>query len=85
MAPMIIGLLRGDRIRLLREASHLGQETLSGMVGVSQSLLSQWENGVGRRPSADKVLRLASVLSTTTEYLLGRTDDSRPRVDPPVC
>ena len=41
---------------------------------IAQTTVSGWENGA-KRPSVDTVVRIADILSVSTDYLLGRTDN----------
>jgi transcriptional regulator with XRE-family HTH domain len=75
--------VRGDRVRDLRKALHLSQYDLSGELRrlnteVAQSWISQIErNGGGLK--GDSLAKLAFILGTSTDYLLGATDDPSPR------
>ena len=77
--------LRGDRVRELRTALSLSQYDVSDELRrmgaeVKQSWLSQVERGgAGLRPEA--LTALAFLLGTSTDYLLGVTDDPSPRED----
>ncbi len=61
----------GRFIRDSREAAGLGQEALAVRLGVSQSLVSQWERGKAV-PSGDKLRPLAEVLKVEVAELVGR-------------
>ena len=50
---------------------------LSAEVGVTEQAVSNWFNQ-GKKPSSDKLVSIANALNTTTDYLLGRTDDPSP-------
>lgn len=66
-----------ERIRNIRlKASHT-QESLAVVIETSIRDVSRWENGESI-PSADMLVRLADALNTSTDYLLGRTDDPTP-------
>lgn len=62
------------RIKQLREQRGLSQEQLALDAGTSQRQISKYETGKND-PTAQVLLALAVSLDTTTEYLLGRTDD----------
>ena len=72
--------VRGDRIRALREAKKMRQSDLAYLAGIAVSFLSEIERG-NRNPGAHVVARIADVLQTSMDYLMGRTDDPRPASD----
>ncbi|KJR35906.1 Cro/Cl family transcriptional regulator [Vibrio navarrensis] len=66
----------GGRIKKLREESlHISKKELSTMLGVSQSAVNQWENGVNY-PSQKRLIELSRVLKTTYEWLVNGTTSS---------
>ena len=67
-ANMINGL--GERIKEQRELKRLSQKGLADIIGVSASIVSNYENGE-RTPSLDILMALARVFQCTTDYLLG--------------
>lgn len=75
--------IRGERVRQLRMDAGLTQEEmvarLHAIVGaVNQSHLSQVERGE-RGLTPETLAAVATVLETSTDYLLGITDDPTPR------
>lgn len=69
----------GDRIRDLRTKQKLSQSELGDKVDTDSTIISRWEtNRV--RPSQKYIARLAKALDTSTDYLLGETDDPKPAV-----
>lgn len=60
----------GERLKVLRQAKGLTQKQLALQLGLSKSVVSSYENGF-RYPSFDVLIKIASVFSTTTDYLLG--------------
>ena len=56
----------------LRQEKKLSQRVVSKELGVSQAVLSHYENGV-REPGLDFVVRAAEYYHVSTDYLLGRT------------
>ncbi|MBQ8953894.1 MAG: helix-turn-helix transcriptional regulator [Clostridia bacterium] len=60
----------GDRLRALRQAKKMTQEQLALQLGVTKSMVSAYENSF-RYPSFEVLIKIASVFSTTTDYLLG--------------
>lgn len=57
------------RLRELREGKHLTQGQLAQRVGVTRSMISAYETDI-RFPQPKTLICLASVLGTTTDYLL---------------
>lgn len=62
-----------ERIKELREEKSLYQKQLGDKIGVAQSVISKYERGEAT-PSYEVLFKLAQVLDTTTDYLLGLTD-----------
>ena len=56
----------------LRREKGLSQQRASADLGVSQSLLSHYENGT-REPKLDFVIRACSYYGVTADYILGRS------------
>lgn len=63
------------RIVELRKSKKITQEELAKRVGVSRSALSQYELGT-RQPDYDTIKRMADFFEVSTDYLLGRKDDT---------
>ena len=59
------------RIKALREEVGLSQREMGARIGVSGPAVAQWETGENR-PSLTNLEKLAEVLETTTDYILGR-------------
>lgn len=76
----------GDRVRDLRMRVGLGQKELSQRVNDligkpkkgSQSHIGNIEGTEGKMPSVQVLWALAIILETSTDYLLGLTNDDRP-------
>ena len=67
-------MLIGDRIKELRTKLKLSQGELGDRVDTDSTIISRWEtNRV--RPSQKYIVRLANALGTSTDYLLGETND----------
>jgi transcriptional regulator with XRE-family HTH domain len=65
--------LQGNRLKALREAKGYTQEKLAELINVASLQIYRWESGQ-RDPSSDTVARLARILGTTTDYLVGIED-----------
>jgi transcriptional regulator with XRE-family HTH domain len=71
----------GERTRLLRVSRGLTQRQLAEKIGVGRTTVGMYESGL-REPSCEIAQRLAAVLSTTVDYLLGSSDDPRAGATP---
>ena len=60
----------GNRIRKYREASNLSQKQLAEILGVSNSRVSNWEQGLNR-PDADILAEMCVALDVSPSLLLG--------------
>ncbi|PAD73934.1 helix-turn-helix domain-containing protein [Paenibacillus campinasensis] len=66
----------GLRIRNLREKTGMTQQELADRIGITRHSLSNYE--IGRAvPQSNVLNRLAEHLHTTTDFILGNTDDPR--------
>lgn len=65
-----------NRIREIRKQMGLSQLELANQLNVNQTAVSQWERGA-TLPSASVLLKLASILDTSSDYLLGISDDPK--------
>lgn len=66
-----------ENLRIIREKRHKSQLNVALAVGVTQESVSMYESGVGY-PSSTVLIKLAKYLETSTDYLLGLTDDDTP-------
>lgn len=60
----------GSRIRKYREENNLSQKQLAEKIGVSNSRLSNWEQGLNR-PDADILAAICVALDVSPSLLLG--------------
>jgi len=65
------------RIRDMREDNNKSQKEIANLLGIQQNSYSQIENGKNNL-QVDHLIRLANYYSTSTDYLLGLTDEQRP-------
>ncbi|GAB6640533.1 hypothetical protein BOVMAS10_16590 [Streptococcus uberis] len=61
-----------QRLKKLRKEKGLTQKELGERLGVKQNTFTNWENGK-REPNLSTILKLAEILETTTDDLLGYT------------
>lgn len=67
----------GFRILNLRRKKQLTQKELAQKVHVTEATMSRYENNL-REPKGEIINRIAIALNTTTDYLLGRSNNSLP-------
>lgn len=60
----------GKRLKQLRKENNLTQKQLALQIGVQNAVISFYEVGE-RYPSPEVLVKLASTLHVTTDYLLG--------------
>ena len=63
-----------ERLRIIRERRDLTQAELAARADLQPSAISHFEAGT-RKPSFENLRRLAVALESTTDYLLGRSND----------
>lgn len=66
-----------NRLKYLRKLYKLSQKDLGEKINTTKGTISNYENQHST-PSNDVLKDLASALNTTTDYLLGRTDNPNP-------
>lgn len=60
----------------LRKEKNMSQKEAAAGLGVSQALLSHYENGI-RECGLDFIIKAAGFYNVTTDYLLGRSDSKQ--------
>lgn len=65
------------RLRDLREDHDLSQQQIADYLEMKQSQYSRYERGLRDIPT-DVLIRLAKFYNTSTDYILGLTNISRP-------
>lgn len=69
--------IQTDILKELRRDKGLTQEVIANHFGISNVMYSLYETGK-RRMNLEMLCVLADILETSTDYILGRTDDPRP-------
>lgn len=64
------------RLRELREDHDFSQRALAGILGLTQPQYCRYEQGYRDLPT-DILVHLADLYHTSTDYILGRTDNPR--------
>lgn len=59
-----------ERLKACRKKHDMTQRELASKLGVASSAIGMYEQG-RREPDSDMLLKICSVLDTTTDYLLG--------------
>ena len=65
------------RLRDLREDRDMNQTQIAKFLGMSQTGYSKYETGENDIPT-EVLIRLAQFYQTSTDYLLGLTDERKP-------
>ncbi|MEN8905054.1 MAG: helix-turn-helix transcriptional regulator [Clostridiales bacterium] len=63
-----------NRIKLRRIEKKLSQKKLSKLIGLKESTISSYETG-NSSPDVDKLKKIALALGTTTDYLIGLSNN----------
>ncbi len=66
----------GERIKELRARRGLSQDRIAELLEMSRANFSHYERNIAVPPS-EVLSKIADILFTTTDYLLGRTEDDR--------
>ncbi len=69
-----------ERIRNIRMSKGLTQVELANLLNVTKQSVSNWEND-NIQPSVDMLVKIAGVLSVSTDHLLGLDDKQYLQVD----
>ena len=72
------------RIRELREDSDKKQAEIAKLLGIQQTSYSQIESGKNTI-QIDHLIKLASFYNTSTDYILGLTDEIKPYPKSKTC
>lgn len=75
---MINGL--AERLREQRTSNHLSQKQVAHLLGVSPSVVSNYEAGE-RTPSLEILMSLSRLYHCTTDYLLGFEKEDNVNID----
>lgn len=62
-------------LKIARIKKGYTQKFIAEQLNVSLNTVSRWEKGE-RTMTVDKLIQLAEILDTTTDYLLGRDNDN---------
>lgn len=66
------------RLKELRQKKGLTQQEIADLLHVNRVTYTNWEKG-NREPNFEKLFLLAEYLETTTDYLLGKSDNNKKR------
>ena len=59
-----------DNLKMLRKERSVGQVQLAKAIGVSNGIISLWENGL-REPNMSSLIALSNYFSVSIDYLVG--------------
>ncbi|WP_288333405.1 helix-turn-helix domain-containing protein [Cloacibacillus porcorum] len=76
-APMNMENILGKRIKENRLLKGFSGQELADLIGVSQTVIYQYEEG-NRNPSTGTLSKIAKVLDTSIDYLMGFSDTASP-------
>ncbi|ANY70442.1 hypothetical protein BBD42_31050 [Paenibacillus sp. BIHB 4019] len=71
----------GERIAALRKKRGLSQYELAERLGFSRGKLANYEQGT-RQPDYDTLNKIATFFEVTTDFLLGRSDETNKQIVP---
>ena len=66
-----------NNLKKLRLQHNMTQLDLQMKTGIDQALISKYESG-DRLPTVENLLALADFFETTMDFLMGRTNNSKP-------
>ena len=69
----------GERIRALRERRGMSQSALARELNASINAINMLEMGRITDPHVMRLVAIADLFNVSLDYLVGRTDDPRPR------
>ena len=67
----LIKMTTGERIKQLRKEHKLTQEELGAKIGVQKAAIQKYEKGTVTNIKKESLIKLAQILDTTPEYILG--------------
>lgn len=70
-----------ESLKRFRKTFNLKQKDVADTLGVKQQSYQVYESGT--KPSAEVIVKLADAYDVSTDYLLGRSDEPRPKSLPP--
>ncbi|EUJ22965.1 transcriptional regulator [Listeria grandensis FSL F6-0971] len=70
----------GDNIRKYRKAKKLTAKELGKKVGLAESTISGYENGL-REPNIPTLMKLSEILDVSVDSLIGSSEVSDPQVN----
>ena len=66
-----------ENLRIIREKRGKSQISITVNLGIAQENISNYESGKSK-PTVDNLIKMAKYLDTSTDYLLGLTNDQTP-------
>ncbi len=72
----------GERLKILRAGKEITQKELASVLKIPRDTVANWEVNRGT-PNIETISEIADYFGVSTDYLLGRTDDTSPKDDNP--
>lgn len=69
----------GETIKRLRNENNLTQPQLAKLIGVSNGIISIWENNINE-PKATYIKKLALILGVSADLILGLEDEGGSKI-----
>lgn len=66
-----------ERLKEQRKQAKLTQKEIAAQIGVSQQAYQKWEKG-DKKPTQDKLTKIAELFDVSVDYLLGNADEKKP-------
>lgn len=66
-----------ERLKQARECANLTQTQFSEKTGIAQGTISAYEQGKSKNPTVDSLIRMASVLNVSLDWLVGVSDEAQ--------
>ena len=70
--------LNGRKIRDLREAKGIDQQTMAGALGINQTMLSRYERGYQKSHSATVLIDICKYLGVSLDDIYDHADEVKP-------
>lgn len=67
-----------QRLKELRKSANMNQTELGEKIGKAKSTIAGYEKGF-RKPKLEDINRFAEIFHTSTDFILGLTDDRTPK------
>lgn len=73
----------GERLSFLRDNMEMTQIELAEKIGITPMTLAKYTKDLNE-PRSSTIAKMAQVLNTTSDYIIGLTDDYTSNTEPPL-